>query len=261
MENLFAPNEWKHPKYVIGIASTKEEKEAVLRLRYEIFNVELDEGIRENESIQMDVDQFDEYCDHLMVKDLDTNSIIATYRIHPSWKMNKKLGFYTATEFNFSVLNLDKSRSIEMGRACIKAEHRKNNLLIVLWMGIKKYTEINKVEKLFGCVSVPKCSLEDISSLYNYLKNNDNLTFIDGVAPLKENKVALLPNATTDCRKDLISTLMKGYLRLGAKLLGEPAYDPIFGCYDFMVLLELNSVNWGYVETIFKSVDKQHFTF
>jgi L-ornithine Nalpha-acyltransferase len=252
MLNLFSKEEWLNNKYVIGIASTPEEIDAAYKLRYEIFNLELKEGIKENEKTLRDIDKFDSACDHLIIRDLEIDKVIATYRIHPSWKMHKD-GFYTSTEFDISKLQLHKRRAIEVGRACVQQDHRVGNLLVpMLWMGLKRYCDNNKVEALFGVASVPKCSAEELTALYNDLVAKGALLDDGRVTPLPDQTAELVNNAPETYRKELLGSLIKGYIKMGASLLGKPIFDPIFGCYDFFVLLEMKDVNWTFVESFAK---------
>jgi len=252
MRPLFTKDEWHHDKYVIGIADNDKEIDAAYKLRYDIFNVELGEGIKENELSKRDIDKFDANCDHVIINETATDNIVATYRIHPSWKMHKD-GFYTATEFDISSLHLEKSRSIEVGRACIRPDHRGGNLLMaMLWVGIRRYCKQNNVDTLFGVASIPKCSAEEITALYNDLVKKGYLIDDGRVTPLPDLKAELVANAPEVYRKELMGSLIKGYIKLGANIMGKPIFDPIFGCHDFFVLLEMENVNWDYVDSFSK---------
>ncbi len=252
MIELFNKNEWKNDKYIIGLADTHDEIDQVHELRYDIFNAELNEGIKENESIKRDIDKFDAACDHLIIKEQASGEIIATYRIHPSWKIHDD-GFYTATEFNISSLNLDKIRTIEVGRACIRQGHRVGKLLVpMLWIGFKRYCEKNNVEALFGVASVPKCSAQELTSLYNDLVEQGALIDDGTVTPLPEQAAELVKDAPKDYRKEPMGSLIKGYIKMGAKMIGKPVFDPVFGCYDFFVLLKMKDVNWTFVDSFSK---------
>jgi len=251
MKELLTKQAWAIKKYTVGIADTEQEMDELHRLRFDIFNVELDEGIKENEAIQRDIDKFDSHCDHLIVKDTATGRLVATYRIHPSWKMHNE-GFYTSTEFDISRLHLEKKRVIEVGRACIHPDHRGNLIIAMLWMAIREYCNDNKVEALFGVASVPKCSIEELSSLYQSLIRRGHLINDGTVLPLEDQRAQMVPNPPETFRKELLGSLLKGYLKLGAKLVGEPVFDPIFRCYDLFVLLEMNKVNWDYVDSLCK---------
>lgn len=258
MKELLSKEEWTASKYSVGIAQTPIEIDELYKLRYDVFNIELDEGIKENKATRRDIDKFDANCEHIVVKDKSNDDIIATYRIHPSWKMHKD-GFYTSTEFDISSLKLEDRRTIEVGRACIHPKHRGNIILALLWIAIREYCKENKVEALFGLASIPKCSVEEISSLYKYLLDKGHLINNGTVSPLEDQRAKISSNPPETFRKELLGSLVKGYIKLGAKLIGEPAFDPIFGCYDFFVLLEMDKVNWDYVESLAKllSLDPQ----
>ena len=43
-----------------------------------------------------------------------------------------------------------------------------------------------------------------------------------------------------------VPPLIKGYLRLGATICGEPAWDPDFNTADFPVLLDMNDMDVRY---------------
>lgn len=251
MKQLLTKEKWPNKKYSVGIANTKEELDELYRLRFDIFNIELDEGIPENVKTKKDIDEFDKYCDHLIIK--HDNKIIATYRMHPSWKMDKKLGFYTATEFDISKLELEKGKNLEMGRACIHPEHRGNMLILALWFGIREYCFSNKVEKLFGVASIPRCSEEDLVALYNHLSEKG---FVVQTNLVKSLNPVNLENKGGVFNKELISSLLKGYLKLGAKIYGEPVYDPIFRCYDLLIILDIKHLDWSYLESIAKVLFK-----
>jgi putative hemolysin len=256
MKELLAKHALLITKYTIGIADTPQEIDEIYKLRFDIFNVELHEGIKENEATHRDVDKFDSNCDHLIVKDTNTGKLVATYRIHPSWKMHKD-GFYSSTEFDISKLKLEKKRTIEVGRACIDHDHRGNLIIAMLWMAIREYCNNNKVEALFGLASIPKCEIEEMSSLYQNLVNRGHIINDGTVKAREEQRAKLVANPPETFRKELLGSLIKGYLKMGAKLLGEPVFDPIFGCYDLFVLLEMDKVNWDYVDSLGKllSVD------
>lgn len=254
MIDLLKDEKLENSKYKVGIANNEKEVDEVHKLRFDIFNTELDEGIKENEKIKRDIDKYDKYCKHLIVTTKDTNEIIATYRMHPSWEMNKDLGFYTSSQFDISSLKLEKGNNLEIGRACIKKDHRGSNLIILLlWLGIKEFCKQNNVENVFGVASIPKCNTKEISSLYNILKEkkliDNNLKVISLI------KVELIPNYTKDYRKDLFPSLLKAYIKMGAKIVGEPYYDPIFGCYDFFTILNMKTANWTFLESMFKLID------
>jgi hypothetical protein len=61
---------------VARLARRADEEHRAQRLRFEIFNLELGEGLAASHAIGLDVDPFDEFCDHLIVEKVTTGEII-----------------------------------------------------------------------------------------------------------------------------------------------------------------------------------------
>ena len=234
---------------ILKLASSDAEKRAVLKLRYQIFNEELQEGLKENEATGLDRDEFDDYCDHLMI--LHKNEVIGTYRLLPSSQKPKK-GFYTQSEFQIDALPIDFSLAVELGRGCISPEFRKQSTLMSLFWGFDRYLRIKNSRFLFGCASLPLMGKDDAEATFEALKNDEKLHFFDGVEPLLANKFQ--GNAAKGSPQ--VPPLMKLYLQFGAKIVGRPAYDPAFGCYDMLMLVDRQALTeWG-VELL-KRFDKR----
>ncbi len=223
----------------LKLAMTEAELEAVFRLRFKIFNDELSEGIPENARLGLDVDGFDKHCDHLMV--LDHTLVVGTYRLLYG-KKRPPQGFYTESEFNIGALGLDYDQVVELGRGCIDAEHRKRTTLMALFWGLHHYMDMRKARYLLGCASMPPMSADDMEATYEDLKNSGKLKHVDGVGPLSAN--AFKGDAAKG--KVLIPPLVTLYLEFGAQIIGRPAYDPIFKCYDFFMLFDMEHLTeWG----------------
>ena len=72
------------------------------------------------------------------------------------------------------------------------------------------------------------------------------------VIPRPEQEAKLVKNAPKKYRKELLGSLIKGYIKMGGKLLGRPIFDPIFGCYDLFVLMEMKDANWAFIDSFSK---------
>ena len=86
----------------MSLARTQSEIEEAQRLRYKVFAEEM--GAQLLGTGGLDVDGFDQYCDHLIVRDTNTNQVIGTYRILSPEKANEAGGYYSAGEFDLSRL-------------------------------------------------------------------------------------------------------------------------------------------------------------
>jgi putative hemolysin len=246
--------------YSIRLARTEEEKH-VLKLRYDIFTLELKEGSCNVQ--KQDFDIFDKYCDFLILVNNKTEEIVGLYRILPVHKMSPDMGYYSETEFQLG--KMPKASVAELGRLCIKKEHRGKGLLNLLWLGLIKYAKENGIRYYFGCGSLrPNTTKQEMQKIYWYLKTKRKIhkKYIAEPLPpseVKKNLMKLNPEKTDEDfidvddsaidveekqkikRKEFIRLcpkLIRRYLKIGTKVLGKPAYDPYFKCYDFLIMID-----------------------
>lgn len=231
----------------ISLARTQAEIEEAQRLRYKVFAEEM--GAQLSGTGSLDVDGFDQFCDHLIVRDSGTNQVIGTYRILSPEKANAAGGYYSAGEFDLSRLAHLFSRTVEVGRACVHQNYRNGGTITMLWAGLAKYMKINNYEYMIGCGSV---SMADgghaAASLYHILQE-------DYLAPLEYRVFARNPLPIESLRSDMqvaCPPLIKGYLRLGAYICGEPAWDPYFNTADMLVMLPFSRINPRYAAHFLK---------
>src|SRR5271170_3333866 len=122
--------------YAARLACNAAEIRAAQALRFEVFNVELNEGLEQSYASGLDEDPFDAVCDHLLVEHLPTDQIVGTYRLQTGVNAAAKLGYYSAQEFDFQPYEPSRAQIIELGRACVHIQHRNLIVLGILWKGI-----------------------------------------------------------------------------------------------------------------------------
>jgi putative hemolysin len=224
----------------LKLATSKEEVDEALRLRYKVFNQELEEGLPESHATGMDRDLFDDYCDHLLVLNED-RKVVGTYRLLHGPKRPPQ-GFYTETEFDFSKLSFDKDQTIELGRACIDPQHRKRATLMTLFWGLHLYAQEKKARYLLGCGSLPQMSNDDAEATFKALRHQDRVDETTGVSVLPSHSF----KGDADEGEAQIAPLVTLYLEFGAKILGRPAYDAVFKCFDLLVFFDMQNLSgWG----------------
>ncbi len=219
-----------------------DEVREAQRLRYKVFAEELGARLSTPEP-GLDIDLFDPYCDHLLVRDAE-GRLIGTYRALPPHEAKRVGTLYTETEFDLTRLYHLKPRLLEIGRSCVHRDYRNGAVILALWSGIAAYMRRQGLDALIGCASM---SMHDgghaAASLWQTLQAPRTLAAIeDRVHPR-------LPLPVDSLRRDLpaeVPPLLKGYLRVGAKVCGAPAWDPDFGVADFPVLLRLSQINPRY---------------
>jgi len=225
------------------------------QLRFEVFNLELGEGLAESYATGLDVDPFDEFCDHLIVEELATREIVGTYRLQTGQLAAANLGYYSEREFDFSPYEAFRCETIELGRACVHADHRNFNLLHLLWRGIACYAVERNARFLIGCSSIssqdPIEGAETYEELKRYLvepvlRTQPRPQFAvaggDDAGWLLAQPHQAMPGSTPPATAGASSRLLRAYLAIGARICGPPAIDREFGTIDFLTLLDLHAL-------------------
>ncbi len=230
----------KSGQYTARFATTQADLEAAQRLRFEVFNLELGEGLHASYKTGRDEDQYDVRCHHLLVEDRKTGCVVGTYRLMTR-DMGGAAGFYSEAEFHLEALPSSVlSEGVELGRACVAADHRSGRVIYLLWKGIARYLAWNSRRYLFGCCSLP--ATDPGVGLRAY----DQLAAAGYVLP---GLVAAATRACSCSGSDRVAEavplppLFKAYLDMGAKVCSEPALDRAFGVIDFLVVLDVEELN------------------
>ena len=231
----------------LSLARNQAEVAEAQRLRYKVFAEEMGAEIVDDNGL--DRDGFDEYCDHLLVRESGTHKVIGTYRILPPHKANEAGGYYSAGEFDLSRIAHLFDRTVELGRACVHRDYRNGGTISMLWAGLAKYMQMHHYEYMIGCASVlMKDGGHGAASLYCKLKD-------DYLSPNEYRVFPHVPLPINALKQDLqviCPPLIKGYLRLGAQICGEPAWDSRFNTADLLVMLSLSKINHRYATHFLK---------
>lgn len=226
-------------RYRLRFAAGEADVRAVQRLRYQVFNVELGEGLDSAPRAELDCDPFDRQCHHLMVEDPGSGACVGTYRLQVIEQATAGEGFYSAGEFALESLPVEcRARGIELGRACIARAHRSTVVLLLLWKGLASYALWNRRRWLFGCSSLTGTDSDAGTALHAHLVQRGYLHPTIAVSPLAGYECrgrAPAPGAA----EPEVPTLFRTYLRHGARVLGPPAVDRAFGTTDWLTLLDL----------------------
>ena len=234
----------KKPAFQIIWASTPGEIKEAQRLRYKVFAEEMGASLPMNEE-GLDIDEFDAYCDHLLIRDQDSLKVVGTYRVLPPNKAKEIGRLYSDSEFDLSRLDHLRPKLVELGRSCVHQDYRSGAVIMALWSGLAQYMQKNGYEIMLGCASIPMADGGHFAaSLYNSLGNNQ-------MAPTEFHAFPRLPlpldklNGGLDVQPP---PLIKGYLKLGAKICSAPAWDPDFNTADLLTMLRLSEINPRYAK-------------
>lgn len=235
-----SPEIWLHfGRYRARLAETDDDRTAIYRLRFLVFNLELNEGSEAAYETGEDRDAFDAFCDHLLVEDVPTGKIVGTYRMQSGMRAAEALGYYSACEFDFAPYEPLRASILELGRACVHREHRSLEVLTLLWRGIARYAQARKLRYLVGCCSVttqePRVGATMYRNLTDYLAGPEFLTRATPECAMSMDEVLE--------EKPKLPKLLRAYLAVGAKICGPPAIDREFRTIDFLTLLDLEELS------------------
>ena len=224
--------------YALRLATSDQDRRAAYRLRFLVFNLELNEGLQSAYRDGLDTDEFDAVCDHLLVEHVPSGAVIGTYRLQTGDRAAMNRGYYSAREFDFTPYEPLRSRLVELGRACVHAEHRSYEVLMLLWRGIALYAAQRGARYLVGCSSLTSQDTDLGSAMYHrlseYLVTPELRT--NPVPPYGFTVQAAGPQRPNPPK------LLRAYLSVGAQICGAPAIDREFGTIDFLTFMDLDKL-------------------
>ncbi|WP_255536767.1 GNAT family N-acetyltransferase [Polynucleobacter sp. 86C-FISCH] len=230
--------------YKIEWAGSSEDVKEAQRLRYDVFAKEM--GAKLSERVEgLDTDDFDVYCDHLLIREQYSLKVVGTYRVLPPHKAREIGCLYSDSEFDLSQINFLRPKLVELGRSCVHQDYRSGAVIMSLWSGLAQYMMKNEYEIMLGCASIPMTDGGHFAaSLYKSLRN-------DQMAPPEFHAFPRQPLPLDELNGELTveaPPLIKGYLKLGAKICGAPAWDPNFNTADLLTMLRLSDINPRYAK-------------
>ncbi|MGA9773089.1 MAG: GNAT family N-acyltransferase [Blastocatellia bacterium] len=236
------PVEIVEGRYLVRFASTPAEIDAALKLRFEVFNLEIGEGLDASFETGRDVDEFDAICHHLIVIDRDENQVVGTYRCQTG-EMAAAKGFYSASEFKLShIPSSVLLNAVELGRACVSRPHRNTQVLFLLWKGLAAYVVYSRKRYLFGCCSLTSQNEREGMRVFETLKASGHLHPMLHASPMPGFECDADNPGIDEATEVNIPKLFRIYLRFGARVCGPPAIDRLFKTIDFLVLFDIEEI-------------------
>jgi len=246
----------KTPRYTLLLSTDPALIDAAQRLRHDVFTSEPGFALAAAADGR-DADRFDEYCDHLLVREDNSGELVGCYRMLPPPGAIAAGGLYTATEFDVRGLDALRPSLVEMGRAVVRQDHRNGGVVLLMWAGILAYLDRCGYDYATGCVSVPVAGADgstpgsQIRGVRDFVRRRHAAPAEHAVYPYRPVTVdgrgldAINPPARV-----AMPPLMRGYLRLGARVCGDPAHDPEFGVGDFPALLDKRHADTRYLNRL-----------
>ncbi|MBX7258336.1 MAG: GNAT family N-acetyltransferase [Candidatus Hydrogenedentes bacterium] len=241
----------KTSPYTVGFAVSDRCVEAALRLRYEVFNLELGEGFATAAVTGLDRDEYDEQMTHIVLLEGDTSRVVGTYRIQTMTRAQQARGIYAAQFFDLTDFAPYMPKTVELGRACLAHDHRTLAAIITLWMGVGGFANLFDHNYLFGCCSLTSQDPDDGWRALKTIRAQNHLHATLRL-PAKAHCRCGDPSRENDPGIEAIRLpkLFRTYLRLGCEVISEPVIDREFGTVDFLILMNGREVNFSRLDVI-----------
>lgn len=231
----------------VSLARSEFEIEEAQRLRYQVFAEEMGANIVSNNGL--DIDKYDEHCQHLLVRERENDRIIGCYRLLTAEGAAAVGGWYSANEFDLSRLQHILPHAVELGRACVHQDYRSGSTITLLWAGLMQFMQQQGLEYMIGCGSMcMKDGGHIAASIFHRLQEQCYAPPEYRVFPNNPLPIAAL-------RQDLeveFPALIKGYVRAGAYICGEPHWDTEFNSADVLVMMPISRINPRYARHFLK---------
>lgn len=243
----------------VRLARNAAEIAVAQEVRYRVFYEELGASqVGMGAAMGRDVDRFDEVCDHLLVFDTslpgpDHRRVVGTYRLLRQEIAAEAGGFYSEDEFELKslVARHPGQRFLELGRSCVLPEYRSKRTIEILWQGIWAYINHYRIGVMTGCASfhgtVPAAHAEALSYLAHHCRARmewDVRAVSGRYCPMD-----LMPAEAIGMKSALAAMppLIKGYLRVGAKVGDGCVIDRQFGTVDVFIVMPVKEISARYV--------------
>lgn len=246
VSTLLPPQPPARPAPVLQVqwAQHQDEVRAAQRLRHAVFAGEM--GARLPAPLPgHDIDHYDEYCEHLIVRDAATTQVVGTYRLLTPAQAKRAGGLYSDSEFDLGALDPWRERMVELGRSCVHADYRSGAVILALWGALAEFMQRNRLDAMVGCASMP---MQHPGLVYGegatriWMQLQDKYLAEPGLRVQAKVPLPLRPTAM-DARVAVeVPPLIHGYLRMGAKVLGAPAWDPDFQTADLPIMLRIDDL-------------------
>ncbi len=249
-------------KISVSWARHQDEVRAAQRLRYQVFAVEMGATLPITVP-DHDIDLFDDYCEHLLVRDESSGDaggeVIGTYRVLTPSQAKRAGGTYSDTEFDLTRLRGLRARMVELGRSCVHMDHRSGGVILALWGALAEFMARNQLDTMIGCASIPMQTAGDntgssgqaAASIWRQVRQTHLAPIEYHVTP----RLALPVDRLDDSLNIEPPALIRGYLRLGAKVLGAPAWDPDFNSADLPMMMRIADLPPRYLKHFIAAPD------
>jgi len=246
----------------VRLATHKRDIRKAQKLRYKVFYEEGGAIADARTALtRRDLCAFDRICDHLIVIDHDFMNrfgrrkpkVVGCYRLLRQDMAERHGGFYSASEFDIAPLLARHAgkRFLELGRSCVHRDWRSKRVLELMWRGIWTYVRHHRMDVMIGCASLPGADPAPHAPTLAWLSAAASPDDVWATRALPARRVSINAADTPDLepRKALakLPPLLKGYVRIGAKIGAEAVSDHQFGTTDVFIIMPVAEIDPRYI--------------
>ena len=246
----------------VRLATHKRDIRKAQKLRFKVF---YEEGgaIADARSAltRRDICAFDRICDHLIVIDHDSVTrfgrrkpkVVGCYRLLRQEVAERNGGFYSASEFDIAPLLARHSakRFLELGRSCVHKDWRAKRVLELMWRGIWTYVRHHRVDVMIGCASLPGADPAPHAATLAWLGASASAQDEWATRALPSRRIVIDPAEAIELetRRAMgkLPPLLKGYIRIGARIGAEAVSDRQFGTTDVFIIMPVAQIDPRYI--------------
>jgi putative hemolysin len=241
--------------YQVKTIATPAELKRILGLRREVFHYEF---ARKWLSLKSDFDAFDLAGDHLAIFDRKAGKVAGVYRLIPSTFSRR---FYSSTEFDVDQLLHSPGTKLELSRACISREYRNGIVIGLLWKGVAEYAKAARADYLFGLSSITTMDVSRLATIHRSFEERGLTSEQFRITPRAPYAIegfgqvlARTPATTDPAAVDaLVPSLLKTYIKAGAKVCSQPVIDRDFNCADWLTVLDMRGLTASFDRRFMRS--------
>ena len=238
--------------YEVSFAQSNDEIEQAQELRYRVLFKESNApGNEEMHALGREVDEWDPIAFHVIVKEKKTQTVVGTMRLVSVDRLAEGQCFYTEKAFDISGLREKYGSLLELSRACVSPGRRGGLILLLIWKFTMQFINENKYELMLGCASFHSTEYEKHAPILRFLYEN-NLAPADLMpTPVVDNYIDVadinydkdnIEHIGASGKRAHIPTMLRGYLKIGAKVSQTAIIDPVFNTTFLCIYVDGNEM-------------------
>ncbi len=238
--------------YEVAFARSNSEIEQSQALRYRVLFKEGKGKISdEMHRLKREIDQWDDYAYHVIVTDTKKDMIVGSLRLVSTKKLPRNSKSYTEQYFDLSRIRQHYDNPLELSRACVSAGKRDGIVLLLIWKFAMQFINDSGFDVMFGCASFSSTDYQKHAPILHYL-NQNNLSdpelmpepIVD--SHIKVNDIHFDENSEENQQRFgkrlKVPTLLRGYLKLGAKVSDAAIIDPEFNTTFLCIYVDADNM-------------------